>query len=244
MTEQCKFAVFDIDGTLIRWQLYHAIVDHLAKDGRVPEHAYEKVRKARMDWKSRNHREAFRAYELELISAFEATLPMIPIPEFVTTVEAVFTKHKDQVYTYTRNYIERLRADGYVLFAISASPYEIVELIAAYYVFDDFVGSLYTRIDGRFTNKQNSVVNKKADLLKALIAKHNVTLDGSIGIGDSDSDIAMLELVEQPIAFNPTRKFFSYAHAAGWKIVIERKNMVYELKSVGGIYQLENPKTG
>src|SRR3546814_11785501 len=27
-----KFAVFDIDGTLIRWQLYHAVVETVAKD--------------------------------------------------------------------------------------------------------------------------------------------------------------------------------------------------------------------
>ncbi len=26
------FAVFDIDGTIIRWQLYHALADELAKE--------------------------------------------------------------------------------------------------------------------------------------------------------------------------------------------------------------------
>ena len=35
-----KFAVFDIDGTLIRWQLYHAIADELAKSGHIDAETY------------------------------------------------------------------------------------------------------------------------------------------------------------------------------------------------------------
>ena len=30
-TQSRPFAVFDIDGTLIRWQLYHAVADDMAK---------------------------------------------------------------------------------------------------------------------------------------------------------------------------------------------------------------------
>jgi phosphoserine phosphatase len=32
-----RFAVFDLDGTLVRWQLYHALVDRLAKKGYLGE---------------------------------------------------------------------------------------------------------------------------------------------------------------------------------------------------------------
>ena len=35
MTKGRPFAVFDIDGTLIRWQLYHSIADTLARLGHI-----------------------------------------------------------------------------------------------------------------------------------------------------------------------------------------------------------------
>ncbi len=238
MAEQKKFAVFDIDGTLIRWQLYHAMVDQLAKAGFVPQAAYDKAVKARLKWKERSGEGTFNAYERELIDAFEATLPGLPVSDFQNASEVVFDSHKNQVYIYTRDLIQELKAKNYLIFAISASPYDVVKMVADFYAFDDCVGSIYGQKDGKFTGELTKIHNRKAEMLEQLIAKHSVTLDGSIGAGDSESDIPMLEMVEQPIAYNPTRKLFLYAQASGWKIVVERKNMVYELDPVGGGYKL------
>jgi phosphoserine phosphatase len=48
----------------------------------------------------------------------------------------------------------------------------------------------------------------------------------------------MMDIVENPIAFNPEKKLFEYIGQKGWKIVVERKNMVYELENKDGKYQL------
>jgi phosphoserine phosphatase len=48
----------------------------------------------------------------------------------------------------------------------------------------------------------------------------------------------MLEAVEQPIAMNPSQKLFDHAQKHGWKIVVERKNMIYELEDRDGSYVL------
>lgn len=40
----------------------------------------------------------------------------------------------------------------------------------------------------------------------------------------------MLELVDRPVAFNPNDELFEVAQARGWEIVIERKNVAYQLK--------------
>ena len=53
-------------------------------------------------------------------------------------------------------------------------------------------------------------MNKAATLRRAVL-KEGLTLAGSIGVGDTESDIPFLELVEQPICFNPNAKL--YAHA-------------------------------
>ncbi len=233
-----KFAVFDIDGTLIRWQLYHAVVDNLAKQGLLGDNAVEKLHEARMRWKRREHPEAFRTYELELITMYEAAVTGIGTAQFDKAVKAVANEYNTQTYTYTRDLITQLKKDGYVLFAISGSHTELVEHIAHHYGFDDWVGSTYERTDGTFTGKSFVASHDKKAILQDLIKKHSVTLAASVAVGDSKSDAVMLKMVEQPIAFNPDRALLQIAQQHGWDIVVERKNVIYKLEQRDGRYIL------
>jgi len=233
-----RFAVFDIDGTLIRWQLYHAIADNLAKNGYIDAETFQSIKAARMDWKNRTGSEAFRDYERQLVKAYEAVLGQLTTAQFETAAEAVFDEYKDQVYTYTRNLIYDLKAQGYALLAISNSQIEIVSKIAKYYKFDDFVGAIYEHKDGHFTGKSTVHMHDKDKVLQNLIDKHQLSLRGSIAVGDSASDIPMLKIVDQPIAFNPEQKLFEEAKSQKWQIVIERKNVVYSLQTEGRVYRL------
>lgn len=234
-----KFAVFDIDGTLIRWQLYHAVANHLAKHGYLEAGDYDAVRGARMLWKQRTHDESFKEYEQRLVAAFEKLLIRLSVEQFDEATNTVFYEYKDQVYTYTRDKIAKLKTQGYMLLAISGSQAEILGKIAGYYGFDDFVGSYYHRKDNYFTGKSTTALNAKDKTLSSLIVKHNLTLEGSIGVGDSENDIAMLKMVKHPVAFNPTKALLAEARARKWQIVIERKNVVYELNPQDHNYVLK-----
>lgn len=232
------FAVFDIDGTLIRWQLYHAIADALAKKGYIDAGTHQKIKEARMIWKKRTHGEAFSAYQNELITVYEKLLLDLSYKDFDQAVKAVFDEYKDQVYIYSRDLIKKLKKDGYLLFAISGSQIEIVSKIAEYYDFDECVGTIYEHEGNKFTGAVTLHLGGKHLVLQELIEKHRAKTEDSIAVGDSASDISMLEMVESAIAFNPERKLFDVAKSKGWKIVVERKNMVYELESNSGKYIL------
>jgi len=45
-------------------------------------------------------------------------------------------------------------------------------------------------------------------------------------------------MVEKPIAFNPDKELYEIAAKTSWKIVLERKNMIYELEKDSGRYEL------
>ncbi|MGH7195441.1 MAG: HAD family hydrolase [Candidatus Saccharimonadales bacterium] len=233
------FAVFDIDGTVIRWQLYHAIFGALARAGHVTPESFNQVRAARMVWKKRASENSFKEYEQTLIKAHDAAITKIAYADYLAAVQTVFDQYKDQTYTYTRDLIGTLKARGYLLFAISASQIEIVKLLADYYDFDDCGGSVYEVKAGQFTG-HNQILkhNRKPEYLQQLIKKHDAATAQSIALGDSMSDIPMLEIAEQPIAFNPDKTLFDHARSRGWQIVIERKNVVYELQSKDGSYVL------
>lgn len=232
------FAVFDIDGTVIRWQLYHAITDTLVQKDIIDKRAFEQVRAARMDWKHRSGDESFHEYEQALVRVFEQTLQGLSVDDFNVAAEEVFNEYKDQVYTHTRDLIRDLKANHYVLFAISGSPDVIIEKLVRYYGFDDFAASHYESRNGHFTGGIEMSIGKKAKLLQQLIDKHRVSLTGSMGVGDGEGDIEMLGMVQQPVAFNPSKGLASHAATKHWPIVVERKNVIYSLNYRNGEYQL------
>lgn len=235
-----KVAVFDIDGTLIRWQLYHAIGDQLARQRLIGSDAFLTVQDARMEWKRRTSEESYKRYERQLVKVFDEAMASITTKNFEEAAQAVFDEYKDQTYTYTRNLIKELKDKGYLLFALSGSPETIVEKIADYYGFDAFGATKYETSNGRFTGIQDVSVHKKPELLDRLLQEFQTDLHGSVGIGDSEGDISLLAQLDNPIAFNPSRKLFDHARQEGWPVVIERKNVVYELTSDAGKYTLKD----
>ncbi|MGH7240939.1 MAG: HAD family hydrolase [Candidatus Saccharimonadales bacterium] len=233
-----RFAVFDIDGTVIRWQLFHAIVGELARRKQLSPAAAGKIHEARMTWKRRDGEDSFKAYEHTLLDVYLEALSGMSVVQYQAAVENVFEEYKDQTYTYTRDLIRTLKEQGYLLFAISGSQQEIVNKFAAYYGFDDAIGTHLEQLNGTFTGKSETPVQGKGAFLEKLLSRHDTSHDGSIAIGDSESDIPLLEAVERPIAFNPNAGLLKTAQARGWNVVLERKNVVYELRNHDGTYLL------
>ena len=199
---------------------------------------FEPIKAARMDWKTRTGIEAFKSYEIQLVSLYNKWLKQITVDQFEKTAELVFEEYKDQSYTYTRDLIRHLKKKGYTLLAISNSQMEIVSQIASHYGFDDCVGAVYERNGNHFTGKRILHLDDKDTVLEELIAKHHLDLKNSLAVGDSASDIPMLKLVQHPIAFNPEQRLFNESVKNGWKIVVERKNVIYELEPKHGTYVL------
>lgn len=224
------FAVFDIDGTLIRWQLFHAIVHSLGKHGYLPPQAHDRIKRARMEWKVRTTNDGFGNYEKILVTEYLTALKGISPAQYAGIVQGVYDEYKDQIYTYTRDLIKDLKRRGYVLLAISGSHNEIIQQLAKHYGFDAAQGATFEQIDGKFSGQIDSPVFDKAKVLRRLISDHTLTTAGSVGVGDSSSDIVMLEMVENPIVFNPDKSMFKAAAERRWRVVVERKNMVYELE--------------
>lgn len=238
MTTPKKFAVFDIDGTLIRWQLFHAIVHHLGVHGHISPKTHADIKAARMIWKNRDSNDDFRNYEHVLVRAYCAALKDIDPTAYDSIVDEVFDEYKDQTFVYTRDLVRSLKARGYLLFAISGSQQEIIQKLAAHHGFDDAIGAVLETKAGKFTGEIITPVLDKPTALRSLMEKHAVTAKGSIGVGDSASDTPMLEMVEMPIVFNPSAELFETAKARAWKIIVERKNVIYTLEPRDGTYIL------
>jgi HAD superfamily hydrolase (TIGR01490 family) len=233
-----KFAAFDIDGTLIRWQLFHAIVHQLGKDGHIGAKQHDAIRDARMKWKNRGSPDSFANYEKILVETYMKSLQGIQPADYLIVVDEVFEEYKDQLFVFTRSLLQSLKHKGYILFAISGSQDEIVQKLAAYHGFDAAIGSKLVIHEGRYTGEIETPIVNKAAVLETLVKQHSADYADSIAVGDSKSDIAMLKAVQHPIAFNPEQTLFQYAKEQGWRIAVERKNVVYDLAPSDNGYNL------
>jgi phosphoserine phosphatase len=225
---------------LIRWQLYHAVFDAMVELGFISPSLGEMVAAERMNWKERRAQKDFSTYERSLIKAYNSVITKLTVDQFNQAVELVFAEYKNQTYVYTRDLINELKKQGYLLFALSGSQIAIVKLLADYYGFDDCAGSVLKVKDGYFTGAEITMRHdRKLTTLKKMIDRHNAAQSGSLAIGDSDGDVAILQFAETAIAFNPTKELFKEAQARNWTVVVERKNIIYRLEPYNGEYLLK-----
>jgi len=228
-TQQTKFAVFDIDGTLYRWQLFHELVQELTFAGAFDETVFHEINDRWNKW--RGGAMSFDEYESYIVTVLMAELPKLSVELFDATCQKVVAQSRHKTYHYPRQLIADLKAQGYFLIALSGSQQELVDGFAAHYGFDVALGALYERQESRFTGKViRPILGRKKELLSEIIVTHDLTTTGSIGVGDSEGDIGMLSLVESPTAFNPSSGLFEHAKASGWPIIIERKNIAYRME--------------
>ena len=223
-------AAFDIDGTVYRSSLLIDLVDELVARGMFPEDAKNTYFRAEESW--RNRRAGYDPYMNKVVEAFRKHAKGIPYGEVADVAGEIIEAKRDRVYRYTRDLIKDLKSQGYFLLAISRSPKFIVDGFAYELGFDKSYGIFYeTGASGRFTGEiedEHLIMNKGA-VIKRAMEKEKLTFRESVAVGDTESDIAMLELVDTPIAFNPNKGLYKHATQHQWKVVVERKDMVFEL---------------
>jgi HAD superfamily hydrolase (TIGR01490 family) len=230
MDHKRPVAVFDIDGTVFRSSLLIELVDRLVLRGVFPEEARKVYERAQEEWLDRHG--DYEPYIKKVVASFGKYLKGIPYGDVADVAGEVIEERKHRTYRYTRDLITDLKKRGYYLLAVSHSPKFIVDGFAYELGFNKSYGTFYsTGATGRFTGEMEDehFIMNKASILTRAVEKENLTLKGSVGVGDTESDVSMLTLVEDPIAFNPNRALYRHASKHLWKIVVERKDVIYEI---------------
>ncbi len=225
-----RVAIFDIDGTIFRSSLLIEVTEELIKEGLFPKTAKNIYAKAYDNWAGR--KDSYEKYIYAVVKAFEQHIKGVSYDDFSRIAKKVIDANHNKVYRYTRGLIKDLKKRRYFLLAISHSPRELVYQFCKKLGFHKVYGRVYeVGLDNTFTGAtlHEEEINDKAKILKRAVEKEVLTLKDSVGVGDTESDIAFLKWVENPICFNPNKKLYDQAKKEGWKIVVERKDVIYFL---------------
>ncbi len=225
-----KVAIFDIDGTLFRSSLLIELVEALIEQGPFSVEVRKDYAKEKERWQ--NRRGTYDAYINKMVKVFMANIKGVSFKDFERATASVALRYQQHLYRYTRALLKKLKKQGYYLLAISQSPKGVIDAFGKELGFDKIYGRFYElgpsdRFTGVITDEH--LISNKANIVKRALQKDGLTLEGSIGVGDTEGDISFLEMVETPICFNPNAKLYRHARRNGWKVVVERKDVIYEL---------------
>lgn len=227
-----KIGVFDVDGTIFRSALFLELVYGLVDNNVFPSKILKDVNKEYTAWVNRQG--SYIDYVYASWDAFTREIKGKDEIIVNNVVDKVLQKHKDRVYRYTRDLIKDLKRKKYTLIAISGSPTHVVSKFAKHMGFEYFLGSDFEVINGKFTGKVIRDGSKnKGEVFMNFIEKNGFKADlkNSIGVGDTEIDISFLSLVGNPIAFNPSSELAVHARKNRWKIIVERKDVVYKINN-------------
>lgn len=227
---QTPVAFFDIDGTLFRSSLLIELVESLIEADVFPKAAAEDFSELKARWQDREG--SYEAYIDAVVKVFRTHLRGVFYGDMADIGRQVVAKRSKRVYRYTRDLIKELKAEGYYLVAISQSPKTILDDFCRQYGFDKVYGRIYEigpqdRFTGEVTDEH--LIANKANIVARVLDGETFTRRRSIGVGDTEGDMTLLEAVERPICFNPNQTLFEHAKRRGWPVIVERKDVIYEL---------------
>ncbi len=225
-----RVAVFDVDGTIFRSSLLIQLVDTLIAKDAFPKNAQQVYEKEHTKWLDREG--DYDEYIMAVVSAFRKHIKGVHYGMLADAAEEMVEAQWKRTYRYTRDLIKELKGKGYFLLAVSHSPKTVLDKFCPRIGFDKAYGIVYEiGPQDLFTGGvvDEHLIYNKANILKRALEKQNLTLENSLGVGDTESDIPFLEQVAKPICFNPNAKLYRYAKRMKWDVVVERKDVVYEL---------------
>lgn len=229
--KQTPVAFFDIDGTVFRSSLLVELVERFVSEGVFPQSARDTYQAELTAWQDREG--SYDDYINAVIDAFITHIKGVHYGDLADIGREVVAAQAKHVYRYTRSLITDLKQEGYHLVAISQSPKTILDEFCEQYGFDKVYGRIYEiGPQDRFTGvvSDEHLIKNKANIVNRVFDRHeNLTREKSVAVGDTDGDISLLESVALPICFNPNQKLYQYAKTTDWRVVVERKDVIYEL---------------
>lgn len=226
-----KLAIFDIDGTVFRKNLHFELIEQLSWTGLFSKDARRALVRIYARWLE--HRGTYEEYRQKIISTYARELKGCCQKDVVEASKKVADFNKERTYIFARDLMKKLKKNNYTIIAISGSPIEVIKEYNKYLKFDEVFGSVYeTDSGGLYTGKTIfEPVQHKGHLVGQYISEKKLNLKGSYGIGDTESDESFLKMVDHPIAFNPNMNLERVARRLKWKIVVEKKDVIYDISN-------------
>ncbi|MBV0933994.1 histidinol-phosphatase [Marinobacterium weihaiense] len=213
-----SLAIFDLDHTLIGGDSDHAWGEFLCRRGVVDEQEYRAAN-------DRFYEEYLRG-EMDIHAFLNFALNPLALhaPEQLNAWHAEFMAEciEPIILPKAEQLLAEHRAQGDFLLIITATNRFVTAPIAKRLGVDAMLATEPEVVDGRFTGRVAGTPcfqGGKVTRLHAWLEETGHSLDGSWFYSDSNNDLPLLEVVDNPVATNPDDRLRATAQARGWQIL-------------------------
>ncbi|MEA3249373.1 MAG: HAD-IB family phosphatase [Patescibacteria group bacterium] len=219
-------AAFDIDGTIYRGNSLTRLAQRLCERRFLPEGMAKLLFRFLFDRECREG--AYRDNDRKIVNTLLMALRGKTVEELAPEVKLFIIEAQSHVHEFPLELLHALKPTHDSV-AVTGGLRETAHGLTSEWGFDVCFASELEVRNGAYTGAVAStpVNDKSAAIRRWMSVNPGLTLKGSVGIGDTASDIPMLEMIETPIAFNPDSKLAEKAEMNRWPVVIERKDNIY-----------------
>ncbi|MEH6575580.1 MAG: HAD family hydrolase [Amphritea sp.] len=213
-----SLAIFDLDNTLLNGDSDHAWGEFLCEKGIVDVEEYRQAN----DY-------FFQQYKSGTLDIFEfLSFALKPLTN--NSVEQLQNWHKEfmtekvapMMLTKAATLLQKHRDQGDYLLIITATNRFVTGPIAEQLGVDDILATEPEMIDERYTGNVAGTPcfqHGKVERLNSWLETRNYSLENSYFYSDSQNDLALLQLVDNPVAVDPDDSLKETAQSNGWPII-------------------------
>lgn len=238
-------AFFDIDGTLVRESILIKHFKKLVKYGIIDEKHWVNTIRPKYEAFERRHGD-FDDYLDKVSSVYKDELVGLEKSLIDFTAQQVIDEGGEMVYRYTRDRIQWHKDQGHKVFFISGSPDFLVGKLAKIYNITGFRGTHYDFDENNVF--QGDIIQmwdseSKQREFQRIRDEYDIDLSKSYAYGDTNGDFSMLKTMGNAVAINPSGKLLDMIRndddlKEKVDIVIERKDVIYKVKSNVETYRI------
>lgn len=207
-------AVLDLDGTLHPRTLGAAVLRELPSAGGDSGAMALAAIEARGSGPT-----SFQATVEQVYTHYAAAVAGVPHETLKEASRRAWAVSRPELFNFVVPFLGELRRREYVTVLISGSPEEAVEVAAVDLGIEHYYGARVAVAAGRCLARLERTPGYPGEKIRCLQEmRERVALDlsRSLAIGDSASDIELLDAVGFPVAFEPDMEMAAVAWERGW----------------------------
>lgn len=218
-SSRSKIAALDVDGTLFPHAIGALLFEELASTGVCRWTSVEEVANLLRCYKAG----ALAQPDMtrQATSIYAAALAGAAVTDVTAVARTVWRREEARLFPFARELIALLHGSGFTPLLISASPEEIVALLARSLGHVWFRAARFEVVYGSYTGRiemMPSLPGQKRRMIEEYVGATDVDLTSSLAIGNSLGDESMLSLVGRAIAFEPDVSLRELALERHWTL--------------------------
>lgn len=212
-----RVAVFDLDRTLLAGSSLVALARCMSRNGLLSARhlasglAADRVFRRRGAGDEQVQR--LRAVALQQVAGLDASV-------LTGLIDEVGAELAAQMLPAARLLVRRHHEAGDFIVILSASPQELVQVVAEQVGAHRAIGTRVECVDGRYTGRVHEPFcygEGKLERLRSVLGPS--ALEGATAYADSASDLPVLVASNEPVAVNPDRRLLRVALDRGWPVL-------------------------